>query len=70
MSILYVVSETGELKRVVRKVGIILKMVLKTEDTPTRLGREKSQVHTSSANPPGRQGPVGLKMDFASLLRG
>lgn len=70
MSILYVGSETGELKRVVRKVGIIFKMVLKTEDTPPRGGREKSQVDKSHANPPGKQGPVGLKMDFASLLRG
>lgn len=48
----------------------MLKIVLKTEDSPASSGRDKSLVDKNSANPPGRQGQVDLEMDFASLHEG
>ena len=48
----------------------MLKIVLKTEDSPASSGRDKSLVDKNSANPPGRQGQVDLEMDFASLSEG
>lgn len=54
LSVLDVGSETGELKNVVRKVGFILKMVLKTDETPTHSGREKRLIRIAQILLEGR----------------